>query len=105
LGKPLPEGVGADFEQRHLLEGLILLLPIEEIGAGRALAFDAVLQIRFPDEREAIGAGIGQGTEDHGINDAENCGIRTDAEREHQQSYDAEAGRFAQSAQGVAQIL
>src|ERR1035437_3546574 len=49
---------GTDFEQRHFLEGSTLLLPIEEIWPGWAFALDPVLQIRLPDQREAIRIGI-----------------------------------------------
>ncbi len=96
---------GTDLEQRHLFEGLTLLLPVEEIRRRRPFALDPVFQIRLPYQHQAIGVRIWQRPEHHRVDDAEDGSVRSDAQRQDQQGHDGEAGNFAQGAQRVAQVF
>jgi len=51
------------------------------------------------------GFGYGEVPEDHGIDQGENCGVGTDSEGEGDHAECGEAGRLAQAAEGVAEIV
>ena len=57
------------------------------------------------EDDELLGIFDGQGAEHHGVNQAEDSGIGSDAERESENDDDGEAGREAQHAQAVADVL
>ena len=65
---------------------------------------DAFFWIIVPDNEQLLRARIRQRPEQDRIDDAEDRGIRSDAEREGQGCRKSETGRFAELAEGEAKI-
>ena len=70
---------------------------------------EAGVEVRLPDVLpqmdDPVAARIGQGTQEHAVDDAEDGGVRSDAEREREQDDRGEAGALAQSTGAVADVL
>src|ERR1043165_5611644 len=77
-----PEKRAARKEPRDLFEGRALLLPIDDVGHGRAFARGSQLRIDSFKEHEPFRLGKLQRSQQDGINDREHRGCCADAERE-----------------------
>jgi hypothetical protein len=90
------EGPAAQ-EQRDLLEGLALRAPV--------LAVEDRDVALARDEREPLGLRERQGPEHHRVHDAEDRGVRADAERQRQERDGREARALGQPAQREPHVL
>ena len=89
---------------RHLLEGMILVLPVEVVGGRNRKgghAWKAFWRRHVPDLDEAIGVLERQWAQKNGVDDAEDGGIRTDAQGEDQYRGNRETWSLEQNAHGV----
>ncbi|MGH9371624.1 MAG: hypothetical protein ACRD15_08855 [Vicinamibacterales bacterium] len=77
-----------------------MLRHIGVIKVGKAVGGDAAAE----EDDEAIGVGIRQRPQEHGVQDAEGGGAGGDTEGESNQCDGGEAGRLHQRAQGQAQV-
>ena len=82
-----------------------MLLDLREFRERHAYAGGAVLAVQTGDEEELLGTLVGQRLEENGVDDAENCGIRADAEGQREDGYEGEGGIFLQHAEGEFQVL
>src|SRR5258706_404264 len=57
------------------------------------------------DSHQTVGIAVGQRTQQHGIHDAENGRVGSDAQSQRQDSHDRECGHLDQHAQTIANIL
>jgi hypothetical protein len=89
----------AEIERGHVFEDGVLVLPVEEVERGDAIA--AAARRLLPNHHDAVRVAVGQGLEQHAVHETEDGGVGSDAEREGQQRDDGEAGRAAQRADGV----
>jgi len=93
---------------RHLLEGVTLVVPVDEIGGRGGKARHAGKTFCWgdmPDLNEAVGIREGQGAEKDGIDNAEDGGVRADAESKDDDGGDGEAGTLGEDAEGVFKVL
>src|SRR5262249_50875042 len=58
-----------------------------------------------PEDHEALGVGVGKGPEKERVGDAEDRGVRADAEAERQDGGEREAGALAEGTERVSKIL
>ena len=86
----------------HVRKRLVLLLPVEKIARRHGIV--ATLNFR-PHHHQLIGLGIWHGSQQHGVNHAEDGGVRADAQRKRDGSDQGEAGIFPQQSNTVASIL
>ena len=92
--------------ERHVLERAAALFPVDVGGRrDRAVTVEADRGRLFPEKHEPIGFRERQRPQQHGAHDAEDRGVRADAEREDQHGDDGEAGRAREHADGVANVL
>src|SRR5215470_2735474 len=68
----------------HEIEDLVVLLPIEEVQRGDAVAI--ATRRLFENAYDSIGVLVGEWPEQHAIDEAENCRVGADAESEGEQS-------------------
>ena len=87
----------------HAGEDSILILPIEKIERGDAVAFAAGRL--FPDIENLVRSGKWQGLEENGIDKTENGRGAADAQRQGQNRRCGESGAFADHSQPEAHIL
>jgi hypothetical protein len=59
----------------------------------------------LPDDRDLVGVGIGKRLEEERVDNAEDGGIRADADRQCGDSNQAEARRATQHANGVCEVF
>ncbi len=97
----------AELHQPHPLERAGLALPVQEVrrryGKTRH-ARESVGRRRVPDEREAIGVGEREGAQQDGVHHAEDRGVGSDAQRQHDDGRHGIPGPLAQHAHRVAKI-
>ena len=79
-------------------------LPVREVSRRRSVARETRGRVVFPDEDDAIGIGVGQRPDQHGVHRGEDRRVRTDAERERRYRDDGEARRLSQQAKAVLEI-
>ena len=77
--------------------------PVGEIQRVNDVALRVALG--FPDAHQLMGLGERQRTQQDGIHDAEDSGIRADSQRQREYRDDAECRAATQQARSVAQIL
>ena len=89
-------------DERHVLERVAALAPVEE----RRVADVAGRSGRaaLADRDEPIGIRVRQRAEQHGVEDAEDRGVRADAERQRHERDGREAGRTPKQPRGVADV-
>jgi hypothetical protein len=86
---------------------------INREGAEHVLSRVPVLEIRVGDVRiarlgqvdEAVRLRVGQGAQERQVDEAEDRGVRPDAEGERQHHDRGKAGRLGEQAEGVAQVV
>ena len=101
---PLPRRLYADaIEDGHRVELRRMRLPVE-IDAARDGVLIAVFEA-FEDFDEAIGRGIGQRPQQHGVERAEDRGVGADPEREREDGDGREAGAAAEQAKADHRVL
>jgi hypothetical protein len=69
---------------------------VKEVGRPDDIAFAVAGNVVFPDDREAIGIAEGQALEEQRVDDAEDGGVGTDADRERGDGNEREAWRARQ---------
>jgi hypothetical protein len=92
-------------EGSHPFEGLALL---SKRGVGRkvhAVAGVFVVCGHSPDRDERVGIVKGQGTQQRGVDQTEDHGIRADAQRQRECSDDGDAGTLDQHPQSIVEVL
>src|SRR5580704_12682403 len=90
-------------ESRHILKGIIVMTPVLEIDPGDTDA--SGLGRGFAEPHEALAVRVRQRPQEHGIDHAENGGVRAYAERQRQNDDQREAGRLANAAKAIANVL
>src|SRR5207248_7648931 len=63
------------------------------------------IQITIADRHEPAGIGVWQGTEQHGVDDREDGGVRADPEHQRHERRGGESRRAAQHPQAIADVL
>jgi hypothetical protein len=108
-GDALRGGAGAGEYARsagnrgHRGEDLILIVPI-----GKVEGRDAVMDVAggvLPQHGEFVGMGKGERAEDHGVDQAEDGAVGSDADGEDGDGDERESGRLTEDAGGVAKVL
>ncbi len=99
------ERSGAIFEEAHVLEGPVLIPPIEEIGSRGAFPLDVQPRIRFPNEHQALGMRIRQRTKENRVHHAEDGGVGADSESQDGDDQSGEAGAPSQRPVCVSDVL
>ena len=84
------------------LENLVLGCPVQKIGISSRHLAEAFGVLE--DQHHTSCLGIGQGVQKHGIHDAEDRGIRADAERKGEDRHQSEGGAFDQHANQITNI-
>jgi hypothetical protein len=97
------EGDAGRSDHPEVVERLRALAPGDEVGRGDHVSHGAAA-VGLPNRNDAIGLVIGQRFEQHGADDAEDCGRGTDAERQRDERGSGEAGRPPQYAKAVTDI-
>ncbi len=92
----------ASRNRRHRRERLLLLAPVEKIERGHAVVREA--RRPLPEHHEAIGFSEGEGTQEGRVDEAEHRAVGADADGEHSDRDEGEAGSAPQGAGGVAQV-
>ena len=77
----------------------------ELVALEEAVALRARLRAGVRDDDQALGARVGQRPQQHRVHHAEERRRGPDAQRQGEDGSEGEAGRLAQQAQGVAQVL
>jgi len=90
---------------RHSLEGPVLRAPVDEVGSGGGKPGKPLRGVDRDDHHQAIGIGEGERAQEDGVDDAEDGGVGTDAQRQRQHRHRGEAGTLDQRPQPIAQIL
>ena len=85
-------------------EAAALRAEIKHVGQRLGLARIRTARSRAPDIHELLWMRIGQRAQQHGIDDAENCAVRANAECKRRDRDNAEAGRLQQHAERVTKI-
>jgi len=91
-------------EQSGVGERRRLLTPIDVIGNRDAGDRQAVARIGIVDVDEAFAIGVRQWFQQQRVDDAEDCGVGADAERERQHRGGEEAGARQQRTEAVAHV-
>ena len=86
-----------------VIEDRLLRPPIAEVRVGDRHSREIRAAFAQPDE--SFGFRVRQGTEQHGIHDAEDRRVRSDAQRESEHGHGGEAGILQELAQGVAKVV
>jgi hypothetical protein len=81
----------------HELEGGRLILPVEEVERGDAVAVE--IRRLFPDLDDPLGLGIGKPLEQDAVEEAEDRDVGAEAERERQNGEGREPGILGEGAQ------
>jgi hypothetical protein len=89
---------------RHVLEFPALRLPVAEVQE-RGSVRQVLLDVARPQDGEPVRILIRQVAQDDRLEHAENCGVRSYAERERQHGDQRESRGLEQGAQTVAQVL
>jgi hypothetical protein len=106
LGQPvLREVEHAAGEERRVLDRRRLSLAIEVVGNRHARLRQAHQRVPVPDEHEPFGLGIRQRLEQQLVEEAENGGVRADAERERQHRDEREDRVLAEAPERVTDVL
>ena len=77
--------------------------PVEEVHPGNALLPEP--ETPLGDDDEPVRLGVGQGTQQHRVDDREDCRVRADAERERGDRNGGEARRTPECPERIAQVL
>ena len=102
-GSPLATSVGIHERiERHVLERVAALAPVEERGVADVAGRSG--RAALADHDEPIGIRVRQRAQQHGVEDAEDRGVRADAERQRHERDRREAGRAPQQPRGVAHV-
>ena len=94
--------------ESHLLEDIILFLPIEEVRCGDREARhsgETCLGRDMPELDQSIGIAEGQGLQQDGVDHAEDSGIGANTEGHDEDGNQGEAGALKQPSECVSQIL
>ena len=83
------------------LEGGVLALPVEEVTGGDAVVVAVDLG---PDHDDAVGLVVGKGSEERGVDDAEDGGVGADAEGESEDGDGGEAGVFEEETEAEDEV-
>src|ERR1700730_4996420 len=95
------QAVAAAGPSAQILKNGALVFPIEEIPRGNAVA--AAVDLR-PDDDELVRIGVRQGSEKGGVDDAEDGGVRADAQHECQERDAREAEIFGEQSQAKTDV-
>jgi len=95
----LAAGVGG-----HRSERCGGVVPVVIVGARHGAAATGLLPL-VGERDDAVGVGIIERTQQHGVDGAENRGVRADPERQRANRQQRERGLTAQRAGGIAKIL
>jgi len=90
-------------KQRHVLEGAVLGLPVDEIGTGKGIL--SRCRFRLIQAEQLFRVAIRQRPQKDGFDDAEDRGIGTDSDRQRGSGDDCEARRLPEVSNSMAQIL
>ena len=85
----------------HRLEDGVLALPFEEIAGRRDILISSN---GGADDDELVGLGIGERSQQRGVDDAEDSGVGADAEGESEDGDGCEAGIFQEQAESKAGV-
>jgi len=92
-------------DTRYIGENLGLLLKIAEIEVRKTVLIVGIFDSLLEDGEKPIGVDIWERFEKDSVDDAENCRVGADAERECEDSDRGEAGIFAQHTEREAEVL
>ena len=95
-------------QDRHLLEDVVLRLPVEVVRRRDAEGLHAgedVLRRNVRHDDEAVRVGIREGLQEDGVDDAEDRRVRADAEREDADRHGRKARVLPQHAERVSDVL
>ena len=102
FGGPIRRQVGGGaLRGGHVAEDVIAPLPLDEVPRRRGVPREAGRGSVLPDHHHAIGVGIGQRPQEHGVHGRENCGVGADAQRQRAHRHGGESGRVAQQPEAV----
>ncbi len=90
-------------KQRHVLEGAILLFPVDEIRTGEGIR--AGRRFRLVEAQQLFRVAERQRTQQDGFDDAENSGVGADSDGQRGRGDDGESRRLPQVSRCVAKIL
>jgi len=90
-------------ERCHVFERIVVVAPVLKIDPGNTDA--GGLGRGFAEPNQPLAVRVGQRPQKHRVDDAENGGVRADAERERQNDDQGEAWRLANAAQAVPDVL
>src|SRR5258708_25301279 len=88
---PVGETEAAASPGDHVLEELILVFPIEEVASGDAIVVAVDLG---PDHDKLVRIGVRHGSEESGVDDAENSGVGADTQCEREKGNGSETEVF-----------
>jgi hypothetical protein len=91
--------------RRHAFEDGVLLAPVNEIGGRRSIERETEMGRLFPHHHQRVGIFVGQGTQQHGVNHAEDRAVRANSEGEREHCDEGKARVPHQHAKAVAQVL
>ena len=86
------------------MKHVVLRAHVLEIHIRNAGEIHSFLRLGFEHDDELIGRGVGQWLEQNGVHDAEDCGVRADAEGEGENRNRGEAGILAHHAERVTRV-
>jgi len=94
-------------EVRHRSEGVALRFEVDEIriAGTKNLGGQIETRVRGKQQDQSFRIAVWQGTQKHGIHQAEDRGTRSDSESERQHGHQRKGKILAQRAQSVAEIL
>ncbi len=96
--------VAADRE-RDLLEPAVARPDVEVLRGREPVLHDAEARRAVPEDDEAVGIRVGQRAQQERAGDAEDRGVRADAQRDREHGGEREPGRLPEGPERVAEVL
>ena len=91
--------------RRHPLERRARTPPVLEVRIRADVLVEPLTRVVGPDHHQPVGLRVGKRPKQHGVDDGENRGVRSDAERQRQRCDGIEERRFRDAPEGVDQIV
>ena len=92
-------------KSRDALERSALPLPVEHVQSRTARVRQAEVRVEGSDAHEPVRIAIRQRAEQHGVHDAEDRGVRPDAQGEREHGHGGETGAFEELAKSEAKVV
>ena len=96
-----PHGIG----NSHVSEALALRAPLIDVSVRRSALTKSLCRNLGPEHRQLLGRLIRKRPQEHGVEHAEDRGVRANAEREREHGDGSKAGILSQRPKGVSKVL